>query len=64
MAKEVLDQVLGLLNGLTEKEIAKVHRRTKPKKNRLSPIEIVRNRQSHYKQDLRSGKALFGEKVR
>ena len=64
MSKEVLQQVLGLLNGLTEKEIAKVHHKTKPKKVDLSPAETTRVRQGSYKTGLRTGRLLFGKEVR
>ncbi|MBA7692710.1 hypothetical protein ES703_101277 [subsurface metagenome] len=64
MAKEVLEQVLGLLNGLTGKEIGTVHSKTRPRKAKLSLIETTRRRQIQYRQDIRSGKALRSEIVR
>lgn len=64
MAKEILEQVLGLLTGLSDKEIIKVHKKTRPRRIRLTPIEETRSRQTQYKRDLTSGKALYGEKVR
>ena len=64
MSKEVLQQVLGLLTGLTEKETKTVHSKTKPRRVKLSSIQETRVRQSEYRRDMRSGELLFGEKVR
>ena len=64
ISQEVLQQVLGLLNGLTEKEIGKVHSKTKPTKVKLSPIEEQRLRQGSYKTGLRTGENLYGKRVR
>lgn len=64
ISKEILEQILGLLNGLTEKEIAKLHRKTRSKKVKLSAVEEQRLRQGSYKVGLRTGELLYGKRVR
>lgn len=64
MSKEVLDQIFGLLTGLTDKEIAKVHSKTRTKGVRLSPVEAQRSRLGTYKVGLRTGQLLYGKRVR
>jgi len=64
VGKEVLQQVLGLLTGLSDKEIAKVHSKTKPRKVKLTPFQETKLRQTQYKSRLKTGELLFGKKVR
>jgi len=63
VSKEVLDQILNLLTGLSSKEVGTIHKRTRPIQKKLSPTEAARSRQEKYRQDIRNGEVLHHKTV-